>query len=497
MGTDLYTFATKSESTIRDDFLRTLKSGLQLQAGIAEPNVLPGSDYFLIGQALGNEIAPIYANTSILADQLMPDTSTDVYLDRNANAIQLTRRSVSGSTGNIILESSQPSLVATGAQLLDAAGLRYEVSTGGTYVNGATIPIDAIDGGKASNHAAGDSLRWQSAPPYSAQSALVGYGGLTNGYDDEDDETLRARVFARFANPPGSGDAQHVAELAEAAHPSVQKAYVYPAAQGPATVHAAVTGYTSTTSKTRNLDATITSTTVAGYVIGKLPEHAGVTLTTVANVNTDVSFELTIPSAPSASPPGRGGGWIDGTPWPRNSAASATFKCAVTVVSSSTIFTVDAPTSPIAGASHIAWLSTLTWTVYKALVTAVTGTAGAYTIAIDVPFTGIAAGDYIWPQAVNQQAYADAVILGFALMGPGEKTANSTILQRAYRHPVPTIAWPYSLDASMTKRITDVGDEITSATFLYRSTTTPAVPGAITDPPNILVPRRIAFYQAA
>ena len=46
------------------------------------------------------------------------------------------------------------------------------------------------------------------------------------------------------------------------------------------------------------------------------------------------------------------------------------------------------------------------------------------------------------PQAVQQANYFAAALQAFANLGPGEWTANVTALQRAYRHPVPSLVWP-------------------------------------------------------
>lgn len=493
----------KDAITVRDDVLRTIKNGL-IKQGVQTPYVGPASDWHITATALGNEIAVIGANAIVSADAMMPDSAVGTDLKRQADIFELTEQAAAGSVGTIVITASAVSPIETGRELTDAAGLRYEVTIGGSYANGATVPIRAIDTGDATNHAEGDILQWVSAPPYCSDKAAVGPGGLVNGIDAEDPEALRARVLAMYRNPPGAGNWEHVAQLAEESSPSVQKAFVFPAVQGPSTVHVAVAAAPTASSKARSVATATLNGEVSPYVIGKLPTHAYVVLTTVEDVDTDIAVALSIPDAPTANPPGEGGGWTNGTPWPNVDGTSA-FRVSATSVTSSTVFTVDASTAPTPNVTRIAWLSPTEWKLYTALVTAYSGSAGAYEITIDAPFTGIEAGAYIWPECQNAQVYVDAILDAFALMGPGEKTTNTSALIRGFRHPTPSTAWPYSLGPAMLRAVTDSSDEVLAAQFLYRTdgTTTlsgasgqltPQVPVAVTDAPRILVPRHIGFY---
>ncbi len=498
-------FIVKDAVEIRDDILRTIKNGLRARSVVDTPYVGPNSDWWIMATALGNELAVVGANATIKAEAQMPDTAVDEDLERIANLLDRSKQSAAGSIGFVEITASATAPIETGRQLTDAAGLAYEVTIGGNYEDEALVPIRAIDGGDATNHAAGDVLRWVSAPPFCADTVVVATGGLVNGIDDEDNEVLRSRVLAVFQNPPGAGDPQHTAEIAEESIASVQKGFVYPAIQGPGTMHVVAAAAPTATNKSRVVaDATMTGV-VEPYVKGKLPTHAYVLVTTVTDVSCDVSVALSLPEAPTASPPGPGGGWTNGTPWPAPDGL-ATFRCTVSSVTSTTEFIVDAQTPPNPNVTRIMWLSPTEWKLYSALVTAYTGTVGAYTITIDTPFVDITAGSYIWPECQNAQTYVDALLAQFALMGPGEKTTNTSALLRGFRHPPPSSAWPYQLGPALLRAVTEVGDEVLSAQFMYRNdgTTslegsggvlTPAVPGVVTDPPNILVPFNVALYR--
>lgn len=496
----LNTFVTRDSSTIRDGILRVIRSGL-IARGVTNPNVTPGSDWYIEAQAIANQLVVVEANANIKADEMMPDTATEENLARICAIFGLEKQAAAGSTGTVIITASASVTIATNDQLIDGQGLTYKVTTGGTYADGDSVPVQAVSTGKDTNLEEDAVLRWVSTPAFCDEKVLAGVGGFVNGIDAEDDETLRARLFALLQVPPVSGNSEHVAEFAEASTASVQKAFIYPAIQGPSTVHVACAAAPTATNKSREVATATMTGTVEPYVQGLLPEHAYSVITTVDDVNTDISIGLSLPEAPTASPPGPGGGWVNGTPWP-----APVYYCSVTAVTSTTVFTVDETALPTVNVTQICWLSPYDWKLYSALVTAVSGTSGAYVITLDQPFAGIATGCYIWPKCQNAQAYVDAVLGAYALMGPGQKTSNASALVRGFRHPRSAAGWPMTLGTHLTAAITSAQTEVESTQFLHRtdgtttvtgssSTVTPQVPASVSDAPKIFVPRHIGFYR--
>ena len=499
---DIGTFEIRSLETIRDGILRVIRNGLIAQ-GVADPNVSPNSDFYNIAVALASELVVGEANAVIKVDATMPDTAVGDELRRWMAAVGLQFRSAVGAVGNVTMQTDgNPAHANVGDLLLDTAGLTFQVTTAGDYNNGDPVPVMGVSTGFATNHLNGDVLTWVSPPAFAKPTVLVGLvggtDGLTDGVDDEDEETARARLLDRLANPPSDFNWEHIAEIAEQSSPTVQKCFVYPAVQGPSSLQICVVGFATSfldivgPSAARAINATIVSSIIAPYVRGILLPAIDVQVYTTNDVATDVSFGLSLPSSPQASPAGPGGGWLDGSPWPAISGTGYT-KAAVTATTSSTVFTVDAPTAPIAGVSRIAWVNSANWKIYSAKVVSFTGT-GPYTITIDTPFTGIATNEFIFPQCARQADYIKAILTAFSKMGPGEKTSVADILQRAFRHPSPNLTWPASVDASQLRALTDSGPEVLSATYFFRSTTTPAVPGSPTSPPNQLIPGRLALY---
>lgn len=492
------TFTLPTAEQHRDNILRVLRAGL-IQRGVADPNVTPGSDEYIRAQAFGDQLEIAMANAQVKADAMMPDTSVSDDLARILAVYGMAFRGAAGATGNITLSSTANTAVIVGTQLIDGAGLRFAVTIGGTYANGDTIPVAGVDTGKATNHAAGDTLRWIAAPAFAAPTALVATGGLTGGVDTEDDETARARLYARLRTPPGAGNWEHLAELAESASTLVQKAFLYPAVNGPSNYGLAVVGYATSTSKSRVVAALTVTNTIKPFIDGLVAEYVDSIVTSVTDTNFDLSVQLTLPASQKASPAGPGGGWTDGTTWPRPNTSLGFASCDVTAVTSATVFRVRSENSPTAGVTQIAWLSTVTWTVYTATVVAST-TISTYIfeVTIDKPFTGAVVGDFISPNAVRIEAYYNAVLGQFARMGPGDKVATSNAsYYRAFRHPTPTQSWPSKVDASMLRALTDAGAEVADASFLSRtSTAAPTVPVSVSNPPAIYIPRYIGIYES-
>lgn len=514
------TISVPNPSDIRDGILRPLAAGLVL-AGVPNPNVGRGTDYWLKAEALAQQLAVVYANQQLLVDQLLPDTAEDDDLGRHLKIYGIDFRPAQGAAGNVILNASAATFVPTTQQLIDAQGEVYAVTTGGTYNPGDLIPIKGVSTGLATNHQQGEVLKWVgSAPAFADAKALVAVGGLIGGVDTDTNETARNRLFSLLRNPQRAGNWSQVKAFAEQASASVQAAYVYPAINGPSTLGICVVGplsFDPTLGWTRQVSAA-TLATVLSYVQALYPEHADIVAVTPTDtvssspaVDTDVSVGLSLPLSSAGGGPG--GGWVDAVPWPALNGTAT--KVTVQTVTSSTDITLtsdDAGTTPstnglIAGGTTIAWFSSTNYAagqdplVIATVVSVVSGTTGAVRITLSQPFTGIVAGDFVMPNAENIQDYARAWLNAMAQMGTGEWTSHAQVLVRGRRRPLGTSQNPYSLGGVQLRAISDVGEEVQDVAYLSRNVTTPAAGVAVTPgnpasaPPNVLVPRRIAFFN--
>ncbi|WP_437489483.1 baseplate J/gp47 family protein [Sorangium sp. So ce1014] len=495
MATTVESLRIKSLEDIRDDFLRTYRNSL-IKRGIANPNVSEGTEIFLRATALAQQIYVASSNVPLAANAQMADTAQGDDLVRVARLYKLALRPAGPSSGPVVLDAtvSTPIAIPTGAQFLDPAGLTYKVEVGGSYSDGDEIPIASVDTGASTNLPAGTVLRWTAPPPFVQPIAVVGTGGLTGGVDAEDYEGLRARLLERLQSPPNGTNWPSITLAAEQASTAVQKAFAYSACNGPSTVHVAVVRAPTSTNKHRDVDALVLSGTIVPAVLAAFPEFVEVVVTTVQNQEVDLSMGLALPASPKASPAGPGGGWTDANPFPVRASPGYS---AVLAVTNTTRFVVASDIPPIVG-SQVCWLSRDDWTLRTAKVTSFMA-APNYDITIETPFVStngvsVAVGDYIFPAAENMPAYVAAVLDGFGKLGPYEKTNNASLLPCAYRRPLASSSWPAELKKSFLRNLSDAGDEVFDAQYLYQSSVTPPLPAAITDGPYIFVPRQIGFY---
>ena len=495
MATTPQPLIVKSVTDVRDDILRTIRNGL-IEQGVSNPQVTLTSDFGLIAAALANEVATPANNAVLLADQAMPDTATGSDLDRILGFYNLTRRPASQSSGLIVATASASSFVPFGAQLVDAAGVKFQVTVGGTYSNGSFIPVQSVNAGSTTNEDAGTILTWVSPPAFFGPTASVStINPLTGGEDLEDDATARARLIAFLSNPPGGANPSQIIEFAQAADPSVKTAFVHAAARGPGTVDVAIVGYANANDGYRQVNTLLLNNKIAPYIQGQLPQYADGYICNVQNYPMDVSIGLSLPLPTSAIPSGPGGGWLDPAPL----AVTAT-KPAIRVVdgyalsgntsgvpqNTATSFWVDFPVAPGAGVQYsISYVSPVTFTLYSGVTSgtyiAATsfGSLSSYTsmyyITVNSPFyqnsntnLPIQKGDWIFPTAVNTQTYVTAYINYIATMGPGERTNLAGLLPRALRQPFEQVSAPYKLNSRAVKPIIDSGPEVYDGSLLFR-----------------------------
>jgi uncharacterized phage protein gp47/JayE len=513
------TLKIKSMEQIRDDFLRTYRNEL-IRRGIPNPNVSYGTEIYIKATALAQQVYVAMNNTVIKGDSLMPDTAQDGDLERFASLYGLKLKPAAGSVGQIIFHTTiSPSisvLVSAGARLQDSAGLTYQVETTGPYKEGDKIDVIAIDTGFSTNLNVNSILRWVDLPSFSTPTAEASIA-FTGGTDDETIESLRGRVLEKLANPPGGGNWSQVAATAEGSTSSVQKAFIYPACNGPATAGVAITSAPTSEYKGRDFagDTTVLNNFVIPAVIGDYPEFVDFIITNCVNQTVDVSIGLSLPSAKTASIPGSGNGWLDGNPFPKPIISAGTYVtgyCDVTLVTSETIFRVNCDVSAVPATPNtvvnICWLSKRDWILRIGQGT-VSG-SNPYTVTLlpsSIPFkdttgAGLNNGDYIFPAAINMETYVSALLDQFGNLGPGQKidpSVVSGIFPRAFRRPLVEDTWHSDIGPSITKFLQNTGDEVLDVQYLYVQDVGNGpgkcpYPTSVQNGPFILVPNKLAFY---
>lgn len=485
---------------IRSDFLDDIELAAQSQ-GVANPPIQPGSDWYVLGTALGNLGMLEYANVTIGDRNSNVLTAVGEELDEIREGLGLPIVEASPASGRIIISipGSSTVTISAGEQLLWPNNLRGQVArTAFAVSDGDEIDVVAIDTGSDTDVEPGAIVKFVDPPngvDIEAEASTL--SPITGGLDEENDERKRDRCLNRLRNRPASGNWGDNIETALNALSSIQYAFVYPALGGPATRKVVLT---RDIQPDKNLFTRVPTAAqveiVRAAIQAKLPDGSENVVQATAEENTDVALVATVPDAAAAG--GDGTGWYDATQWPTLNGDTYT---PISTVTSTTQVTLNAlvASAPTAGQTHIAWWSSVSQRFHIRLITAQSGSAGAWVITVDEPMVdhlGNApqVGDFICPAAVNIVEYGNTWREVMRRLGPGENTASSNLLPRAARRPKTTTEWPSALGIKQLTALTSAHDEISDADWSYRSVTTPTVPGAITTAPNILKPRHFGIY---
>jgi hypothetical protein len=500
------TYDTPSAAALSERMLAFLRRGLisrGVPATSAAAATAKGTDRWLTVQAFVQGLQVVLANQVAREDAFLPDTATGDDLDRICAIYGLTRSTGAGAQGDVTVTTAGLVTYAAGQECVSSAGLRYRVVAATSANNGQAVAVVGIDVGDGTNLAAGETLTWTSPPFGSAPTCVVAAGGLVNGQNADDDDRLRERLFKLLREPQNGGSWAHYRQWAEDASAAVEAAYVYPAAQGPGTVHLAYTVEGTGATRYSRTGTSALTLLVASAVVAEQPEFADVTVTTVAHENLDLALKVTLPEPPAGG--GTGGGWVDvaADRWAKAKidAGNVDGVVRVTSVTNSTTFVTNAYNAPVDGSTILIFSAADRRALTAVVVGTATGAAGSWTFSIDRALPTVAATDRIMPACELGDTYAETLMAKVATLAPGEKTSDASVLPRAYRHPRSNEGFPSALTTVELVALQTAHPEMTVATYFALGTTVgvtlplePSLPATVTDPPNVWRVRHLAFY---
>ena len=493
---------------LRDNYLRFVRNAI-IQNGInPNPNTALTSDWGIQAQALANEVSTPLNNCVIACDQLMPDSTSGVYLDRWLNIFGIPRRGATPSVGSVNCQSTTSSFVASGSQLVGPQGALYSVLVSGLYgssVNQGLIPVQSVNLGSNTNLAAGVSLTWVATPPYFNSTVSVNaLDPLTGGNDAETDASAQNRLLTYLANPPGAGNSTQLNQLVTTSSFEVQGGFCYNAARGPSTVDLVAIGYASTGSTNREVNSVIMNNDVISYVNGNLFLGADGYTCTVQNQILDLCINISLPAAQTAFPAGPGGGWLDAAP-----LQNTTAKPGIRVIDGYALsgndpaipqntpnsFWIDVPNvSQMSNGTvyNISYLSPETLTLYQGQTNgtyiqafgSIVANSSLFYITVNTPFyfnsntnEVIQPGNLIFPSASNTALYVNTIVNYMNNLGPGERTNLTGLLPEALRYPFETVAFPYKINTRLLKALINSDNSVYDATFGLRGLVGPLISG--------------------
>lgn len=491
----------------RDEIRAQILSDIRYEASNAglTANVKRGSDNWFRATAFANRMALVVANNQVTAKNISPYRATDDDLIELAGAFGVSKRSASKATGYATISLTFADIasvnIPAGKRCTAPDGIVYETTQAYTAAtNGSKVQLEAVEAGAGGDQDAGTILTWDSGDvAYLADTLTVDSAGLDGGRDIDSEEVLRQRLLRRLSFPMVGGNWSYVANLAEEASASVDIAYVYMSARGPASYDVAVQGDTDNPVLTSALQDTVNTA-----ILADMPGTANLNVTSIAEEDLDIIIDLELPLPASVG--GVGGGWSDADPWPSDADSAGAAKV-TNVDTANNQITVSSTSAdpPVVGHRFGIWIPA-DEEFAEFTVTAVTGSSGAYVITVDTAqsakLTKVTTDMYVTAWAANMQTYGTLFLAAMQTIGAGEKSSNDDILKWARRRPGPDVERPYKLTNLQLFSLTSQRDEILDASFAARWETTttttrtsPSVPSIVSSAPNKLSLAHLAFRR--
>lgn len=205
---------------------------------------IPGADARLafgnlnvLAHILAGATDGLYGYVEWLSRQLLPDSAEDEYLDRHASIwLEDGRKPAKASSGGVIVEGVVGVTVPVGAQFVRGDGVQFAATNEVTLAAlTATVQVQAMTAGAATNTAAGAKLTLVSPIAGLSSQATVDPAGLVDGSDIEKNSQLRGRILQRIQEPPQGGSSSDYVKWAKEV-PGVTRAWVAPLEMGAGTV---------------------------------------------------------------------------------------------------------------------------------------------------------------------------------------------------------------------------------------------------------------------
>lgn len=223
-------------------YSRPLLTDLQTQVASDIASSVPGSDPLLRVANLritGNVQAGLahlhYGYLDWIAQQAVPWTATDEYLEAWGALKSVYRKQATAATGSVTFTGTAGTVIPSGTSVVRGDGVTYNTTASGTVSGSSvTVAVTATTTGSAGNCASGTAMTLGTAIT-GIQSGGTAAAAFTGGADVEGNTAFSARVMAAFQNSP-QGGAKGDYRTWVLAVPGVTRAWVAPNGFGTGTV---------------------------------------------------------------------------------------------------------------------------------------------------------------------------------------------------------------------------------------------------------------------
>lgn len=219
-----------SKTEIMERMLALVPSGLEVSEGSFIWDAL---------SPMALELETAYGEIERAKEQSFINTAAGEYLDRGVAEMGLTRTSASFAIGEVTLNGTAGSVIASGTLLATASGTRFQTTEAVVIGTGGSVsaPIQAVVAGLDGNVAAGTIT----VIPVSVSglASVTNAAATKGGEDEETDDDLRTRYFSEIRNRAESGNKSHYAAWADE-YPGIGRYRIFPLWNGANTVKVSI-----------------------------------------------------------------------------------------------------------------------------------------------------------------------------------------------------------------------------------------------------------------
>lgn len=185
---------------------------------------VPSNNHYVASQVIAGLRDEDWGWRSSLAEQIIPDLSSGIYLERWASITGCVKRPAQAASGNVILTGIAGSVVPDNSNFTFCDGSEYVAASGGTIGVGGTLTLSvtAVKVGITGNRAPSDLLFTSSTiPGVNVQVSIP--TGIVGGAEIETDDSLRICLRNKFRRGCTPGSIPQIEEWMQECNQEVTK----------------------------------------------------------------------------------------------------------------------------------------------------------------------------------------------------------------------------------------------------------------------------------